>query len=61
MRSMAKKKYTSSRIIVKLESWAHKLNFFAMYVHFDSINILLLIILQPGAKQHRKIQLQISC
>ena len=51
---MAKKKYTFSRISVKLESWAHKLNFFAMYVLFDSINILLLIILQPGAKQHRK-------
>ena len=31
-----------------------------MYVLFDSINILLLIILQPGAKQHRKIQLQLD-
>ena len=54
------KKKTFSRISVKLESWAHKLNFFAMYVLFDSINILLLIILQPGAKQHRKIQLQLD-
>ena len=60
MRSMAKKNIHLQEY-AKLESWAHKLNFFAMYVHFDSINILLLIILQPGAKQHRKIQLQISC